>query len=260
MGPLLSKLSSTLTMTSLPTLSLPILPTPPPFPDASATHITQSYIWPRLGDFLRSGDVLINDTGTAAFGLPDATFPPSIHYICQTYYGSIGYATPCALGSELALREEHAKDPSKPRRRTVLVTGDGSLQLTIQEIGTMVAQKLQPLIVIINNAGYTIERAIHGARAQYNDIAPYNYSAMLTLFSPPADAANTHKRYREARTKEELEAALGDGNFVDPKEVRVLEVHMDKLDIPWRLARLLMNRDVGFKKYLSCEGFTNSGE
>lgn len=57
----------------------------------------------------------------------------------QTYYGSIGFSLPCALGAHLASRELHAHDPtSHPERRTILVIGDGSAQLTIQEVGTMI--------------------------------------------------------------------------------------------------------------------------
>jgi len=59
--------------------------------------------------------------------------------ICQTYYGSIGFSLPCALGAHLASRELHESSASQyPERRTILVIGDGSAQLTIQEIGTMI--------------------------------------------------------------------------------------------------------------------------
>lgn len=68
------------------------------------------------------------------------------------------------------------------RGRTVLVTGDGSLQLTVQELGTMISHSTRPIILLINNAGYTIERVIHGAKQSYNDISPWNYSHALRLF------------------------------------------------------------------------------
>ena len=75
---------------------------------------------------------------------------------------SIGYACPAALGSELAL-EEIAKETGEPRRRTYLVIGDGSLNLTMNEIGTMCTYGAKPIVVVVNNLGYTIERVIHGA-------------------------------------------------------------------------------------------------
>jgi pyruvate decarboxylase len=56
------------------------------------------------------------------------------------------------------------KEVDGEKGRTVLVTGDGSMALTIQEIGTMIKQKLKVVIFVINNAGYTIERVIWGAQ------------------------------------------------------------------------------------------------
>jgi indolepyruvate decarboxylase len=47
-------------------------------------------------------------------------------------------------------------------RRVVLIVGDGAAQLTIQEMGSMLRDKQKPLILLLNNEGYTVERAIHG--------------------------------------------------------------------------------------------------
>lgn len=120
----------------------------------------------------------------------------------------------------------------------------------------MIMRGLQPIIIVINNAGYTIERAIHGARAGYNDIAPYNYKYMLSLFGGETRTEGPKRNFRTARTVEEFEAAWAEPGLQDPKEVQVLEVFMDKLDIPWQLARLLKNRDPAFEKYYADEGFT----
>lgn len=70
----------------------------------------------------------------------------AIRYFNQTYYGSIGWATPAAFGADIALAEMHEADKSKPRGRTILITGDGSLQLTINEVGSMVTHGMQPLM------------------------------------------------------------------------------------------------------------------
>lgn len=72
--------------------------------------------------------------------------------------GSIGFAFAATLGAEVARVER--KTPG----RTILCTGDGSMALTIQEIGTMVKAGIKPVIFVINNAGYTVERLIWGAR------------------------------------------------------------------------------------------------
>ena len=128
------------------------LPERPLEDDLESKIITQSWVWHRLAEWMQPHDVVFGETGTAAFGIPDSTFPSDLQWITQTYYGSIGYATPAALGAEVALTDL-ASTEGKPRGRTLLMTGDGSMMLTVQEIGNMVKQKLQPIIFVINNAG-----------------------------------------------------------------------------------------------------------
>jgi len=55
--------------------------------------------------------------------------------------GCMGFGLPAALGASLAA-------PGKP---VVLVTGDGSIQMTMQELGTMMEQGLAIKIIILNN-------------------------------------------------------------------------------------------------------------
>jgi pyruvate decarboxylase len=108
---------------------------------------------------------LIGETGTTNFGVVDITYPANIRFQAQVYYGSIGYATASTLGMEIARKEVAKRDGgNEGTGRTVLVTGDGSMALTIQEIGTMIKQKLKVVIFVINNEGYTVERLIWGAR------------------------------------------------------------------------------------------------
>jgi indolepyruvate decarboxylase len=53
-----------------------------------------------------------------------------------------------------------------PERRHILLIGDGSFQLTAQELSTILRHDLKPLIFLINNGGYTIERTILGLHAK----------------------------------------------------------------------------------------------
>ena len=69
-----------------------------------------------------------------------------------------------------------------PQRRHLLFIGDGSIQLTIQELSTLL-RGLKPVIFILNNGGYTIERLIMGENAKYNDIQNWQYSQFAQVFS-----------------------------------------------------------------------------
>ena len=220
--------------------------------DRDSKEVTQSYIWHRMAEWMQPHDVVFGETGTAAFGLPDATFPKDTNWITQTYYGSIGYATPAALGADLAL-SDLTKHKGDPRGRTLLVTGDGSMMLTVQEIGNMIKQKLQPIIFVINNAGYTIERVIHGARCSYNDIVPFNYTHMLQFFN--MDESEAKKCFHKATNKAELEEILAKDSVKNPKSVQVVEIMMDMLDVPWRLSTQIATRGPEAVKEMKEAGF-----
>jgi pyruvate decarboxylase len=182
--------------------------------------------------------------------------PANIRFITQTYYGSIGYATPAALGTELALREL-AAEQGKPRGRTVLITGDGSLNLTIQEIGTMIVQDVRPVIVVINNGGYTIERVIHGARQRYNDINPVRFRHLLAAFAH----LDPETHFHTAESKEEFKKLFQEKGeeLRDSKMTTVVELVLDKMDVPWRLTKQISIRGPESRQYLLDEGFIGDG-
>lgn len=77
----------------------------------------------------------------------------------QTIFGSIGYATGAAVGAFKAIRE------TRQYNRCILVTGEGSLHLTVQAFADMLKLELNPIVFVLNNEGYTVERLIHGKNA-----------------------------------------------------------------------------------------------
>lgn len=102
-----------------------------------AGPIKQAWLWPYISNWLRRGDIILTDTGTASFGIFDTGLPPDSMLISISLWASIGYSLPSAQGAALA-----AKDAGS-ERRTVLFQGDGSFQLTCQEISTMIKHRLQ---------------------------------------------------------------------------------------------------------------------
>jgi pyruvate decarboxylase len=126
--------------------------------------ISHFYLWPRISQIIRSEDVIITETGTAGFGALDMRLPAKAIYLSQILWGSIGWAAGATVGAALAARERRLKG------RTLLFTGDGSLQLTAQELSTAMRHGLTPIIFVLNNGGYTVERLLHGKERHYNDI------------------------------------------------------------------------------------------
>jgi alpha-keto-acid decarboxylase len=198
---------------------------PPPETAGSPTRerpLTQQMLWDRLCDALTPGNVVLADQGTSFYGMADHRLPQGVTFIGQPLWGSIGYTLPAALGAGLA----------EPDRRTVLLIGDGAAQLTIQELGTFSREGLSPVIVVVNNDGYTVERAIHGETAPYNDIVSWSWTDV-----PNALGVADHLAFR-AHTYGELDDALTAA--AQHKDCMVLvEAVLPRLEIPPLLVELV---------------------
>jgi pyruvate decarboxylase len=140
----------------------------------------------------------------------------------QTVFGSIGYATGAAVGSFQAIKENGKYS------RGILVTGEGSLQLTVQAFADMLKLETNPIIIILNNNGYTVERLIHGKDASYNKVADWDYSLLAKTFGPDFPS----KYWGRVDTCEGLEEVFADKEFSDGKMMRVLELGLGYLDAP----------------------------
>ncbi len=205
--------------------SPPVAPPPdsPPVPTPARDEaLTQQMVWDRLCVALTPGNVVLADQGTSFYGMADHRLPQGVTFIGQPLWGSIGYTLPAALGAAVA----------HPERRAVLLIGDGAAQLTVQELGTFSREGLCPVIVVVNNDGYTVERAIHGKTAPYNDIVGWSWTDI-----PKALGVANHLAFR-ASTYGELDDAFTEGAKHQDRMVFV-EVVLPRLDIPPLLAQLV---------------------
>jgi len=130
-------------------------------------EITAEALYPRWESFLRPNDIVVAETGTSSMGLAFALMPKGATFHNQTLWGAIGWATPAAFGAAVAA----------PDHRVVLITGEGSHQLTVQEITQLGRRGLKPIIFVLNNSGYLIERLLcKDPKIAYNDVASWRYS------------------------------------------------------------------------------------
>lgn len=205
-------------------VAVPAKPTPNPACDPS-TPLKQEWVWNQVGRFLQEGDVVITETGTSAFGINQTHFPNNTYGISQVLWGSIGFTTGACLGAACAAEE---LDKNK---RVILFIGDGSLQLTVQEISTMIRWGLKPYLFVLNNDGYTIERLIHGENAQYNEIQPWKNLDLLPTFG-----AKDYETYRVATTGE-WDKLAQDEAFNKNSRIRMVEVMLPVMDAPSNLVK-----------------------
>ncbi|WP_165067945.1 alpha-keto acid decarboxylase family protein [Paludisphaera rhizosphaerae] len=178
-------------------------------------RITAEALYPRWERFLRPDDVVVSESGTNVLGLAAARLPEGATFHNQTLWGAIGWATPAALGTSLAA----------PDRRTVLITGEGSHQMTAQEVGQFHRFGAKPIIFVLNNSGYLIERLLcEEPDVYYNDLAPWNYHLL-----PQALGCEGWYTAR-ATTCGELDAALARAQAHDT--AAYIEVVTDKYVAP----------------------------
>ncbi|EHI7785385.1 alpha-keto acid decarboxylase family protein [Salmonella enterica] len=178
-------------------------------------ELTQENFWQTLQQYLKPGDILLVDQGTAAFGAAALSLPDGAEVVVQPLWGSIGYSLPAAFGAQTAC----------PDRRVILIIGDGAAQLTIQEMGSMLRDGQAPVILLLNNDGYTVERAIHGAAQRYNDIASWNWT-QIPLALNAAQQAECWRVTQAIQLAEVLE------RLARPQRLSFIEVMLPKADLP----------------------------
>ncbi|HCL4843664.1 TPA: alpha-keto acid decarboxylase family protein [Salmonella enterica] len=178
-------------------------------------ELTQESFWQTLQQYLKPGDIVLVDQGTAAFGAAALSLPDGAEVVVQPLWGSIGYSLPAAFGAQTAC----------PDRRVILIIGDGAAQLTIQEMGSMLRDGQAPVILLLNNDGYTVERAIRGAAQRYNDIASWNW----TQIPPALNAAQQAECWRVTQAIQLAEVLE---RLARPQRLSFIEVMLPKADLP----------------------------
>jgi TPP-dependent 2-oxoacid decarboxylase len=128
-------------------------------------------LFAQIQAMLDADTTLIAETGDSWFNAMNLKLPEGCAFEIQMQYGSIGWSVGAVLGYQLA----------RPDRRVIACIGDGSFQMTAQEISTIIRYGLKPIIFVLNNGGYTIEVEIHDG--PYNTIKNWNYADLVQVFN-----------------------------------------------------------------------------
>jgi indolepyruvate decarboxylase len=114
-------------------------------------------LYPRYAAFIRPGDNVVLESGCSSIGTSPMPLADDVQVHAQVLWGSIGWATGATFGIALADRN----------RRTILITGEGSHQLTANEIGNMGRYGANPLrncTELRRSAGYRERGGRYGVR------------------------------------------------------------------------------------------------
>ncbi|MEQ4693697.1 alpha-keto acid decarboxylase family protein [Providencia manganoxydans] len=197
---------------------LPIINPPslsPPLSQTSKSKLDQRSFWHEIQKFIRPNDILFTDQGTSCFGAAELILPENCKFVIQSLWASVGFSLAATFGAQLA----------EPNRRVILLIGDGAAQFTVQELGTMLRNGLKPIIFLMNNQGYTVERAIHGPEQVYNDITAWDWTLLFKAF------ANQYPAFvRRITETEQLKCALEE--VTNCNQLAFIEVILPKMDTP----------------------------
>lgn len=194
----------------------------------AADPLSSAVFYPRLQQFLREGDILVAETGLCTTQLGGLRLPKDASFLGQVLWGSIGWATPAAFGAAVAAED----------RRVVLVTGDGSHQLTANELGAMGRRGVTPVIFVLNNGVFGVEEFVSPTQGhQYNDLAPWNYADV------PAAMGCADWYCVRVSTVGELDAALA--AVARAETAAYIEVVLPRSDVPPSLPSAALDRLYG---------------
>src|SRR5258705_4368664 len=195
-----------LARTQVPPRRDPVCPTWTAQPDAPATS---SRLFARLNTMIDDKMTVIADIGDSLFGAADLSMSRRTEFLGPAYYTSMGFAVPAALGAGMAA----------PESRALVIVGDGAFQMTGMELSSIARYGLNPIVVVLNNHGYTTERFL--LEGPFNDIQEWAFHKIPEVFGTGLGL--------EVRTEGELDAALKQA-MAHTSSFSLLNVHLDKYD------------------------------
>jgi indolepyruvate decarboxylase len=179
--------------------------------------VTNARLFARINDLLDETMIVIADVGDCLFGAADLTIYKKTEFLSPAYYTSMGFAIPASIGANVAA----------PDRRPVVLVGDGAFQMTCMELSTAVRHGFNPIVIVLNNKGYTTERFLQDG--PFNDILNWNYHRMPDLLGGGWGF--------EVHTEADLDQALN-AAIANKDAFSILNVHLEPNDISQALKRL----------------------
>lgn len=179
--------------------------------------VTSARLFARLNRMVGDDTMVIADIGDSLFGSAELHIGRRTEYISPAYYTSMGFSVPASVGAGIANRS----------LRPLVIVGDGAFQMTGMELSTVVRQGLAPIVIVMNNKGYTTERFL--LEGPFNDILNWSYHKLPEVLGAGLGL--------EVRTEDELDSALKRARE-NRSSFSLLNVHLDKMDRSPALERL----------------------
>jgi indolepyruvate decarboxylase len=169
---------------------------PPENPAKPDAKLMRAEVVRQIRPLISTDTTVIAETGDSWFNGMALKLPGGARFEIEMQWGSIGWSVPATFGYAMGA----------PSRRVIALIGDGSFQLTAQEVAQMIRQKLPVIIFLINNHGYTIEVEIHDG--PYNNIKNWDYAGLIAAFNAEDGRGRGLRATNGAELAEAIKAAL----------------------------------------------------
>ncbi|WP_166831464.1 alpha-keto acid decarboxylase family protein [Thalassoroseus pseudoceratinae] len=188
-----------------------------PFEPNAAEPLTIKRLYQRINGLLDESMCVIADVGDSLFAASDLTIYRHTEFISPAYYTSMGFAVPASVGVQVA----------KPELRPLVLVGDGAFQMTGMELSTSLKLGFNPIVMVLNNKGYTTERFLQ--EGPFNDIPNWNYHRLPDVIGGGWGF--------EVHTEGELEKAI-QAALANTDSFSLLNIHLEPHDTSPALQRL----------------------
>ena len=131
--------------------------------------VTIASLFEHINHILEDGMVVVADVGDSLFAASDLVIHKQTEFLSPAYYTSMGFAIPASVGVQTANRN----------LRPIVLVGDGAFQMTCLELSTAARHGFNPLVIVLNNKGYTTERFL--LEGPFNDILNWEYHRLPDL-------------------------------------------------------------------------------
>ena len=110
-------------------------------------YVNPYFFMERLSKYMAKDEIVVADDGAHLTWAIQSLKVLKQQRLFSAFGNSpMGYAFPAAIGASIALN----------KKKVICIDGDGSIQINIQELQTLISNKLPIKIIILNNQGYGI--------------------------------------------------------------------------------------------------------
>ena len=204
----------------------PTPPTPPAMPP-SGNPISYDHFFNVLNHNISANNLIVADVGLSTFGGSSSLkIDRQNGFLAQTIWASIGWSVPAGLGASFT-----------NQTRAIVVVGDGALKLTAQAVSTMVMEKRNTVVFVLNNKVYGVEQMLlnpapyqQGSEAPFeeaNILQEWDYVSLMNAFSNNAPNAKSANVYTVQDLQNVLQQISG-----DTESAYMVNINLNERDYP----------------------------